>query len=223
MSIEYELIRSKRKTVSIQIDTGKVIVKAPMRYPQYEITKFVKTKEKWISKHLDISNNKPFFSYTDGEIFHYLGEKKILWIKERALRQSVEIQGDAIIVSSHRKKDDYENNKKIIDRWITKQAKEILTTRYDELFDLFSYRNKPELFIRSFKSRWGAYHKKFLKDYIKLNKNLIMYPMKCIDYVIIHELAHKKHQNHSKKFYDFIEEKYPKWKEAKKLLDGKVD
>jgi predicted metal-dependent hydrolase len=59
MTIDYKIINQKRKTLSIQIDNGEVIVKAPMRYPNREIRAFIDKKEKWIQKHLDISQKKP--------------------------------------------------------------------------------------------------------------------------------------------------------------------
>ena len=221
--MDYQLIRQNRKTLAIQIDDERVVVKAPLKYPESEIDIFLYKKRKWIEKHLSYSNKKPFFSYMDGEIFHYLGQKKIVWIKEKSIMQRVELKDDAIVVYSHRKKDDYEHNQMLLEKWIHKQAKEVFTERYTELFKLFNYRTKPALIIKKFKSRWGAYHSKFMSDYITLNQNLLMYPQKCIDYVIIHELAHKKHQNHSKSFYAFVEEKYPDWEKSKNILDGKID
>lgn len=223
MAIEYEIIFQKRKTVSIQINNGEVIVKAPMKYPKREIQAFVDKKEGWIKKHLKISNNKPHFSYKDGEDFHFLGKKYTLQVIEKAIQEKVEFYDNRLIVFSHRKKGNISRNRKILSNWIHSQAEEILTARYDKYFELFNYKNKPEIFLKYFKGRWGAYHKKFMNDYITLNINLIMYPIECIDYVVVHELAHKKEQNHSKKFYAIVEEKYPDWKKYKKMLDGRVD
>ena len=50
MDINYELVRQNRKTVSIQIDNGRVVVKAPVKYPESEIEIFVYKKMKWIKK-----------------------------------------------------------------------------------------------------------------------------------------------------------------------------
>jgi hypothetical protein len=56
------------------------------------------------------------------------------------------------------------------------------------------------------------------KEWITLNKKLIMYPIEAIDYVIIHELCHKTHANHQKRFYDMVESKMPDYKKNQKLL-----
>lgn len=50
---------------------------------------------------------------------------------------------------------------------------------------------------------------------------LMLYPDKAIDYVVIHELSHTVHHNHSKQFYDFVSEFMPDYREAEKLLQGR--
>ena len=67
------------------------------------------------------------------------------------------------------------------------------------------------------KSRWGSCLP--FNNKIILNLNLIKTPMCCIEYVILHELSHFKHHNHSKNFYNFITLFMPDWKERKKILD----
>ena len=65
------------------------------------------------------------------------------------------------------------------------------------------------------KTRWGVCSK---KGYITLNANLIKYDIKALDYVIIHELSHYVHFNHSKEFWKLVEKNYPNYKECKKIL-----
>ena len=56
------------------------------------------------------------------------------------------------------------------------------------------------------------------KDSICFSYHLMRYPEAAIDYVVVHELAHIKHKNHSKDFYAFIERFMPDYKEREKLL-----
>jgi hypothetical protein len=67
------------------------------------------------------------------------------------------------------------------------------------------------------KSRWGSCLPSNNK--VIFNLSLIKTPICCIEYVVLHELAHFKHQNHSKNFYNFITIFMPDWKERKKILD----
>ena len=75
----------------------------------------------------------------------------------------------------------------------------------------------PALKIRNMKTRWGVCNK---KGYITLNSNLIKYNISEIDYVIIHELSHYVHFNHSKEFWKTVSKYYPNYKKSKKVLNG---
>ena len=77
----------------------------------------------------------------------------------------------------------------------------------------YPYINKPinKVRIKKMNSRWGSCN--YSKGYINLNVYLIKYDIKFIEYVILHELTHLIHPNHSKDFYNFIEDIMPDYKE----------
>ena len=78
-----------------------------------------------------------------------------------------------------------------------KEAKTVLTERLNFLAQKYRF-SYNRLFIRNQKTRWGSCSS---KNNISLNINLIRLPQKLQDYVIIHELVHIRHKNHSKKFW----------------------
>lgn len=80
----------------------------------------------------------------------------------------------------------------------------------------FDYKTTPVLKIREMKKRWGSF---LNKEKIFLNPKLIHTPKECIDYVIVHELCHFKYKDHSMKFWKYLGEKYPKWKNIKDKLE----
>ena len=76
--------------------------------------------------------------------------------------------------------------------------------------------NCPILKIRTMKTRWGVYNK--LKHSITLNSRLIEYDYEKIDYVIIHELSHVIHFNHSNEFWNLVSKYCPEYKRIRKEL-----
>ena len=97
----------------------------------------------------------------------------------------------------------------------------IFTEILDEFYPLFIPYGvkKPKLRIRTMKSCWGSCLVN--KGIITLNRKLLMKPRECIEYVVVHELCHFIHPNHSKQFYGFMEQFMHDWKERKKRLNGR--
>lgn len=105
-----------------------------------------------------------------------------------------------------------------IDKELMKCAKKIFSERLDYLYNSFLYSiPKPSsLCIRKMKTRWGVCNTKTKR--ITLNFELIKKDIFCIDYVIIHELSHLLEANHSKNFWKIVEDNFPDYKKARKML-----
>lgn len=97
----------------------------------------------------------------------------------------------------------------------------LFTEILDEFYPLFVPYGvkKPKLRVRTMKSCWGSCLVN--KGIITLNRKLLMKPRECIEYVVVHELCHFIHPNHSKQFYGFMEQFMPDWKERKAWLNGR--
>ena len=169
MKFQYTLIRSKRKTIAVQVDSDcNITVRAPLRMSQKEIDEFLADKKKWLEKavisQLEKAKNK--IEYTDSDISE-----------------------------------------------LRKKAKEIIPQKvgyYSEIMGV-----KPtSIKINSAKKRYGSCSG---KNCLNFSLYLMDKDERFIDYVVVHELAHIKHHNHSKDFYNFIAEFMPDYKERKKL------
>mgnify|MGYP003446485401 CR=1 FL=1 len=169
MLFDYTLIRSNRKSVSIQVDVDcNIVVRAPLRLSQNEIDIILLEKKKWLEKTIILQREKKksVKEYTDDEI-----------------------------------------------KLLRKKAKEIIPEKveyYSGLMQLYPTSVK----INSAKKRYGSCSG-------TNNLNFSLYLMdkdeRFIDYVVVHELAHIKHHNHSKEFYSLIEKYMPDYKQRKKL------
>lgn len=144
----------------------------------------------------NIEKNKSFF---------YLGVSYD--IIEVSIMDDIEIDGNKIYIP----------NKKKFEKWYKKQLSDIFYERLQLNFERFDEVNIcPTLKIRNMKSRWGVYNR--VKHSITLNSKLLEYTYDEIDYVIIHELSHVVHFNHSKEFWMLVEKYCPLYKKIRKKL-----
>ena len=114
---------------------------------------------------------------------------------------------------------DVEKKRRIVTRFLDQECKTIFTEVMEDLYPLVKKYGieKPTLRIRDMETRWGSCLAK--KRIITLNKRLLESPRNCIEYVVMHELCHLIHPNHSKQFYSFLTMLMPDWKERKIYLD----
>lgn len=111
----------------------------------------------------------------------------------------------------------YVKDEKMLSKWITKEINKIFLEHYEYWYSHFSERIPYyRLRFRNMKTRWGVCNKK--SKTITLNTNLFKYDIDCLDYVIVHELSHLIHFDHSKDFWNLVFKNYPNYKQVKKLL-----
>lgn len=216
--IEYELDFQDRKNLTIKIYpdcTVKII--APFDSPLEKIEKQIKKKAPWIIKQQrEFLSYQPFTPeriYVNGETHLYLGRQYKLRV-EKDNKNEVKLYRGRITVLCK----DENKAKEILNKWYREKAfihfEEVLT----KVLPLFKKYEiiKPELHIRSMEKRWGSCTP---NGKIILNPELIKAPKGSIEYVIIHELCHLVHHNHTKNFYDLQEFMMPDWKKWKEKLE----
>lgn len=138
--------------------------------------------------------------------FYYLGEKyDIIWVPF----SKVEVEGTRIFAKDEQQ----------LEKWLKSEMKRIFMERLEYNYNLFDEDIPfPKLKIRNMKTRWGVCNKR--DDSVTLNSKLIKYDIKEIDYVIIHELSHFVHFDHSKDFWKTVSYYMPDYKQAVKVLNG---
>lgn len=206
-----EIIRSKRKTVSIQIkDDGRLIVRAPLRLSKKNILSIVKKHQNWIDTKQQeiIQRNKTLKKFSEGEEFLYLGKYYPLKIVNN--NENLLTFEDNFYLS------DYclSNAKEVFTNWYKQNAEKIIKHRVEYYADIYNLKY-TKIKISNAKTRWGSCS---YNGNININWRLIMAPVEVLDYVIVHELVHLKIDNHSKNFWQNVEMIYPDYKKAKKWL-----
>ena len=111
----------------------------------------------------------------------------------------------------------YVKDKKTLDKYIKKDIINIYLDRLKYWYNIFEEDIPvPNLKIRKMTSRWGVCN---IKNHnVTLNYELSKYDICCLDYVIVHELSHFIHHNHSHDFWYLVGKYYPDYKKCKKML-----
>lgn len=104
--------------------------------------------------------------------------------------------------------------RRIVSQWILDKAKTHLTHRTQELADQHGFAFE-RLYIRSQTTKWGTCS---TKRNLSLNRKLIQCPDMVIDYLIIHELCHLRHMNHSATYWKLVAEHCPEYRTAETWL-----
>ena len=221
--IYYLLERKTVKNLNLRIrKDGKVFVSANKMVPCEEIDAFVQCKASYIFKAIEhfreMEKYKPQpKQYVSGETFYIQGRGLRLQVTQ-AEKDMISSDGVYIFLEV-KDTNDIDKKRKIVTRFLDQQCKEVFMEIMEELYPLFQKYDveKPILRIRDMETRWGSCLT--TKHIITLNKRLLEAPRNCIEYVVMHELCHFIHPNHSKNFYTFLTMLMPDWKERKKILD----
>ena len=200
-----EIIRSsKRKTSAIKIQKGKVFVMVPERLSITIIESLITEKSRWIKEKLAIQKEiiaiKPK-EFVSGEAFFCLGISHPLKI-ESGLYPAIQLHQDELVVSVRDKTaDNAQAIKQLLIKWFKQKAEVSLKDKTEHYSKIIGV-NPSSVTIKSFKARWGSCS---VTAGIQYNWKIIIAPDRIVDYVVIHELCHILHHNHSPAFWKTVE------------------
>ena len=201
----------------IQVKDGLVEVRAPFKIEQKEIDSFVLQKTSWINKKLSLQNSiKKLIrkKFKNEENFQYLGKDLKLKITISENKKSYIDDKFIYLVLNNNKENFKEKIKEKLETLFRETAKDVFKNK--TLNEAKKIKVTPKkIIVRSYKRRWGSCSHK--KD-ISYNWKLIMAPEKIIRYVVIHELCHLVHFNHSRDFWKSVEKIIPDYKSSKEWL-----
>lgn len=219
--IDFTLYRKERKSLGIKVHPeGTVEVFAPLAAKQEEIEKKVRKKAPWILKQIDFFTvykpATPPRRFVNGETHLYLGRQYRLKIVPDC-ENVVKIYRGQLWM--HAANTEPEVLRQQLNNWYKRRAGIVFTELLEELLPKFNkYKiNKPSLAIRFMSKRWGSCTP---TGKIILNTELIKAPKGSIEYVIVHELSHLVHYNHTKAFHNLQSIILPDWKKWKDKLEN---
>ena len=201
----------------IQVKDGLVEVRAPFKIEQKEIDSFVLQKMGWIKKKLSLQKSVKKLirkKFKNEENFQFLGKDLKLKITIGENKKSYIDDKFIYLVLNNNKENFKEKIKEKLETLFRETAKDVFKNK--TLNEAKKIKVTPKkIIVRSYKRRWGSCSHK--KD-ISYNWKLIMAPEKIIRYVVIHELCHLIHFNHSRDFWKSVEKIIPDYKSSKEWL-----
>ena len=201
-----KIIKSKRRTFSLEVSADGVIVRAPKRATKRDIDCFLRQHHDWLMKKIEKleahAERYRAYQYCNGENFYYLGSKIPLhWTDEitRSARFNHQIELPV----------NYQDRAfEMLEKAYIRQARKILLARLNEFSDKMNLEFNRMGITRAVR-RWGSCSS---ERNINFSYRLIMAPQDVIDYVVVHELAHLKEMNHSRRFWSLVELYSPNYK-----------
>lgn len=208
-----KVIRSHRRTMSLEITKdGSAIIRAPFLFPERKIVRFVSDKATWIKKKQAMMKKrvaeKQLRHFLPGEYFLFLGKQYPLLIVQR--KRPVLVLSECFELSEN----GWKKGAIVFTDWYKKKTLEItsaLARQYAARHAL-SYK---QIRITGAKTRWGSCSS---KGHLSFSWRLIMAPEEVVRYVVVHELAHLVHHNHSKRFWKCVEKMDQSFKKQKRWL-----
>jgi hypothetical protein len=194
-----------------------IVVLAPLLSPTQPIIQFVETHQSWIQKRLAQNQlraaKRPKLMYTSGDILLYLGRPYHLQLNPQSKKKEVRLEGDTMIVHSKSTLSPTEI-KSMIEQWYKAQAHDIFIDRLGQ-YELKVGKSAKKFRLSNAKSRWGSCTR---SGTISLRWTLIMAPVEVLDYVVVHELCHLVHMNHSPSFWKLVKTVFPDFKSKERWL-----
>ena len=196
----YVITYKNIKNTYIRVKNDKVIYVSANRFvSKKEIEKLIIENKEFIYNSLKKIDNKN----EENHKLKYLGNDLDLIISDKTY-----IDGEFIYAK------DYESARE----YIYRLAYDVFEQRLNRIKPQFDYLPNFKLKVRRMKTRWGVCNRKSMT--VTLNLELITKDVHLIDYVIVHELSHFKHMDHSKLFWIEVEMHYPYYKQARKELNS---
>lgn len=202
-----------QRSIRLKVDlAGNVQVSMPWLASKHMAVAFIKSKQDWIIEQQAERIFKPYNGMLIGKTL------RLMLMQHSSNKRSKRLGSNVIVYfDGDYDADNQEHLSKIstaLTKALREEAERILLPRLRELADMYGFRYNSST-IKLLTGRWGSCDS---KQHIILNMYLVQLPIEYIDYVIIHELAHTQHLNHSQEFWQTVATFCPEYKELRKKM-----
>ncbi len=218
--IEYEFRRSKRRTIGFLVNENGLRVTAPRWATLKSVEEAIREKEGWITGklhyflHQHKKRQETPLQLENGAMLPYLGSHLLLRLQNGPANNILmnDITKELFVTSPNTAQSTIGKN---LRAWFQEKARQFFAERLPVYAAMLGV-NYRSFSLSSARQRWGSCS---ISGNIRLNWRLIYFSPSLIDYVIVHELAHLREMNHSKRFWEIVSQAYPDYRAARKALN----
>ena len=217
--LKYEVVRSRRSTADIVVERdGRVVVRVPKPLSDKRIESIVSSRRLWIYKTLaewrDANATRILREYRNGEGFLYLGRSyRLLLVSDQA--EPVLLKGGRFCLRRDLiKKGDNQAAKAALRDYFTARALERIRQRVDYFVPKVGVTAR-RLAVRDLNNRWASCSP---NGNLAFHWKCMMAPASVIDYIIVHELCHLHHLDHTEAFWNEVDKIIPDYQSKKEWL-----
>ena len=205
--VSYTVKRSRRRSIALTIDEHGLRVRAPGQASQRAIEAMLRKHDAWVLGKLAEWQQRrpPPRNWQEGETLMLLGQPLRLTLLPG--QREVSVDGDRCIADSDWARNADKMKKQVTD-WLRQQALRCFHERIAHFHPLLEV-PVPQIRLSDARTRWGSCH---AEGRIRLNWRLIQMPLRLVDYVVVHELAHLVEMNHSPRFWAIVARLVPDYK-----------
>jgi len=218
MAVEVELKDIKHIHLSVYPPDGKVRIAAPLHMDLDTIRVYAVSKLNWVKrqqeKFLRQQRQSPQ-DFISRESHYFQGKRYLMRVTELDAPSQVQLKHKTMVLQV-RPGADARKRREVLDEWYRARLKELLPPlirQWEERLEV----EVAEFGIKKMKTKWGSCQKDAKR--IWLNLELAKKPPECLEYVLVHEMAHLLERRHNLRFVTLLDSWLPKWRLIKETLN----
>ena len=222
--LRVDVVRKPIKNLHLGVypPNGRVRVAAPLGVSEEAVRLAVVTRMAWIKRQKARFNEQPRQSdraYVSGESHYFFGQRYRLNLIEGARAGRVQIRNNRTLDLHVRSNTDRVVRERVFLGWYRRELRDRTAPLMESWADAFGI-PVPKWGIKRMKTKWGSCNIEARR--VWLNLELAKKPLRCLEYVIVHELTHFFERNHSDRFVELMDRMLPQWRVIRDELNAEA-
>lgn len=218
--VRIEVVRKEIKNLHLSVlpPKGKVRISAPKQMKLDTIRVFVIAKLEWIRRQqrkMQAQERETPREYLDRESHYVWGRRYMLGLVEKDSAPSIEVKHNRLVLQV-RPDSDEGRCRTVLENWYREQLRAALPPLLEKWEPAVGVKI-DRVFVQRMKTKWGGCNP--MTRSIRLNTDLAKKPLECLEYILVHEMAHIIEPSHNARFTSLMDLLLPHWRDRRRLLN----